>query len=99
MGEPGIAEKNLARAAEYFGKAAESGRPPAQYVLGTMYEKGQIEGGADMRRAAEWKNRAALNGHKTAQRWIMWQYTERPDAVLPHDKAKARQLASMVKYT
>ena len=59
-------EKDLARAAEWFGKAANQGYAPAQYAMGLAMEFGQ---GApkDPARAAGWYEKAAGQGHAPAQ--------------------------------
>src|SRR5262249_29659014 len=93
-GEPGIAEKNYEKAAEYFSKGAAAGRPAAQHSLGCMYEKGLIDGVVDLRKAAELKHAAAMAGHQGALRWLVNQYRSKK-GILPCDIAKAAQLMHM----
>ncbi|MCO5146618.1 MAG: peptidoglycan-binding protein [Aquamicrobium sp.] len=54
-----------AKAAEWYGKAAEDGLAPAQYRLGSFYEKG-IGVGRDIAAAKKWYAQAAEAGNASA---------------------------------
>ncbi len=60
------ADRDPARAAEWFGRAAELGHPEAQYLLGAMYEEGRGVP-LDDSAAASWYRKAAAQGHIVAQ--------------------------------
>ena len=60
----GVSE-DLAKAAEWYTKAAEQGLAPAQYRLGNMYEKG-IGVQRDLAQAKVWYERAAMQGNANA---------------------------------
>jgi hypothetical protein len=58
--------ENLAKAVEWYSKAAEQGDVDAQYKLGQMYYYGDGVG-ADFSKAVEWYTRAAEQGHEKAK--------------------------------
>jgi localization factor PodJL len=63
-GEEG-APQDFAQAAYWYGKAAASGSAPAQYRLGTLYERGKGVA-KDLTAALSWYERAASLGNVTA---------------------------------
>lgn len=60
----GVSE-DLAKAAEWYARAAEQGLAPAQYRLGNMYEKG-VGVQRDPAQAKVWYERAAMQGNANA---------------------------------
>jgi hypothetical protein len=52
-----------------FSKAAARGDPDAQYVLGAMIYEG-IGVNQDVRAAADWLKRAAMQGNEDSQRYL-----------------------------
>lgn len=78
--------RDLARAVDYYRKAASAGASIAQDNLGYMYEMG--DGVAqDYAEAAIWYEKAALQGNSTAQTHLGCLYLEGKG--VPQDKAKA----------
>jgi localization factor PodJL len=63
-GENGVAQDH-AKAAYWYGKAAAAGNAPAQYRLGTFYERG-VGVARDMKAALGWYERAAALGNVKA---------------------------------
>ncbi len=63
-GENGV-EQDFAKAAYWYGKASTSGNAPAQYRLGTLYERGKGVA-RDMNAALGWYERAAALGNVRA---------------------------------
>ena len=59
-------KKNVAKAVQYYTKAAELGHRDAQYILGTMYIAGD-ETEPDYGKMIKWYTRAAENGQSDAQ--------------------------------
>lgn len=59
--------KDYARAAEIFTRAAESGHPQSQYMIGRMYEHGQGVG-RNVDTAREWYAKAAEKGESRAKK-------------------------------
>nr|WP_314544394.1 TonB family protein [uncultured Massilia sp.] len=66
-------EKDLAKAADWYRKAAESGNAIAQNNLGVLYHRGA---GVllDAKEAAYWYAKAAAQGHRWAQANLAWAY-------------------------
>lgn len=62
----GIVEKNQEEALKWFVKAAESGYPPAQYLLGLGYDYG-YDVPQDHEKALYWIRKAAENGYQEAK--------------------------------
>ena len=60
---------DYAKAAEWYGKAAEQGDAGAQCELGYLYEEGQGMP-KDYAKAAEWFGKAAEQGHAEAQDFL-----------------------------
>ena len=60
----GVAE-DMAKAAQWYEKAAEHGLAPAQYRLGSFYEKG-VGVARDVARARHWYQQAAERGNASA---------------------------------
>jgi TPR repeat protein len=56
-------------AIEYFRRSAQKGYTPAQVVLGSFYDAGQIVAG-DANQAADWYRKAAEAGDPLAQ-WLL----------------------------
>lgn len=60
------ADKNTAKAADWFRKAAEQGHVSAQYQLGLCFEQG-IGVAKNVKTALEWFHRAAGHDHASSQ--------------------------------
>ena len=65
--------KDLAKAVEWFTKAAEQGNADAQYNLGMCYQDGKgVE--QDLKKAVEWYTKAAEQNNATAQYMLALHY-------------------------
>ena len=62
-------QRDFTRAYQYFLRSAQKGNEEAMYSLGVMYEKGEY-GDPDYRKAREWFEKAAAQGHTKAQQRV-----------------------------
>lgn len=62
--------KNIAKAEEWYLKAAKQNNAKAQYKIGTYYEIGLTNEGIDYSLAIEWYEKAKKNGNTSAQKAI-----------------------------
>ena len=78
--------KDLAKAADWYEKAAEGGVAVAQYRLGSLYERGQGVT-KDLTSAVNWYQRAADQGNVNAMHNLAVLMSEGADGPPDHDKA------------
>ena len=78
--------KDLAKAAEWYQRAAEGGVAVAQYRLGSLYERGQGVA-KDLTKAVNWYQRAADQGNVNAMHNLAVLMSEGVDGSPDHDKA------------
>ncbi|MEJ0011975.1 MAG: peptidoglycan-binding protein [Bauldia sp.] len=81
-----LVKKDLAKAAEWYTKAAQGGVAVAQYRLGSLYERGQGVA-KDLTSAVNWYQRAADQGNVNAMHNLAVLMSEGADAQPDHDKA------------
>lgn len=105
-GAPGVLEKNIEKAAEYYKIAADQNLPAAMQSLGWIYEQQLLlkeEDGEDRRKeyehmGIELQHAAALMGNSRAVLFVKTNY-ERGNTYFPVDSAKAAQMRNLYIHT